>query len=139
MYPMEDSPSFTGIDFPTPVSQSDKLEKQNPNHAINVFGWENKHVIVYRTSETYSAIPRINLMLFQQGENTRYSHVKRLTALSIISVNFVCMATQWCPEYVNLQRFYGAPSMSIYRDFAEILCCPSLSIFTEILHDRLNV
>jgi len=23
-------------------------------------------------------------------------------------------------EYVNLQRFYGAPSMSIYRDFVEI-------------------
>jgi len=30
----------------------------------------------------------------------------------------------WCPEKVNLQRFYGAPSMSIYRDFAEISWCP---------------
>ena len=30
----------------------------------------------------------------------------------------------WCPDYVNLQRFHGAPTMSIYRDFAEIPCCP---------------
>ena len=30
----------------------------------------------------------------------------------------------WCPDYVNLQRFYGAPNMSIYRDFAEISWCP---------------
>ena len=30
----------------------------------------------------------------------------------------------WCPDYVNLQRFHGAPTMSIYRDFAEISCCP---------------
>ena len=23
----------------------------------------------------------------------------------------------WCPDYVNLQRFYGALTTSIYRDF----------------------
>jgi len=74
----------------------------------------------------------------------------------------VCQFTEisWCPEYVNLQRFYGAPSMSIYRDvmvprvcqFTEILQrfhgAPSMSIyrdhvmvprvcqFTEILQDQ---
>jgi len=35
----------------------------------------------------------------------------------------------WCPEYVNLQRFYGAPSMSIYRDFT----VPRVCQFTDIL------
>ena len=39
----------------------------------------------------------------------------------------------WCPDYVNFQRFfqrfYGAPTMSIYRDFM----VPQLSQFTEIL------
>ena len=34
-----------------------------------------------------------------------------------------------CPDYVNLQRFYGAPAMSIYRDFM----VPQLRQFTEIL------
>ena len=80
-YPTEDGLNFTGIDFPTPVSQIDRLERQNPNLAINVFGWENEHVIVHRISEKGGEIPRINLMITKQGENTRYSYVKRLTAL----------------------------------------------------------
>ena len=80
-YPTEDGLNFTGIDFPTPVSQIKRLESQNPNLAINVFGWENGHVVVYRISEKGGEIPRINLMLIKQGENTHYSLVKRLTAL----------------------------------------------------------
>ena len=39
-YPTNDGLNFTGIDFQTAVSEIDKLEKQNPNIAINVFGWE---------------------------------------------------------------------------------------------------
>ena len=72
---------FTGIDFPTPVSQIAKVERQNPGTAINVFGWEKNEVIVYRLSEQAGNIPRINLMLTKKGENTHYSLVKRLTAL----------------------------------------------------------
>ena len=80
-YPTEDGLDFTGIDFPTPVSQIDRLERQNPNLAINVFGWENGHVVVHRISEKDGGTPRINLMITKQGENTHYSLVKRLTAL----------------------------------------------------------
>ena len=80
-YPTEDGLNFTGIDFPTPLSQIDRLERQNPNLAINVFGWENGRVVVHRKSEKGGEIPRINLMLIKQGENTHYSYVKRLTAL----------------------------------------------------------
>ena len=80
-YTTEDGRNFTGIDFPTPVSQIDKVEKQNPNLEINVSGWENDHVIVHRISEKDGALPRINLMLILQGENTNYSFVKRLNVL----------------------------------------------------------
>jgi len=80
--PTEDGLNFTGIDFPTPVSQIDRLERQNSNLAINVFGWEKKRVIVHRISEKGGEIPRINLMTTKQGENTHCSYVKRLTALS---------------------------------------------------------
>ena len=73
--------NFEGIDFPTPVSQIDRLERQNPNLAINVFGWEKEQVIVHRLSEKGGDIPRINLMVTKQGVNTHYSYVKRLTAL----------------------------------------------------------
>ena len=80
-YPTEDGLNFTGIDFPTPVSQIDRLERQNMNLAINVFGWENEQVVVHRISEKGGEISRINLMITKQGENTHYSYVKRLTAL----------------------------------------------------------
>ena len=39
-YPTNDGLNFADIDFPTPVSQIDKLERQNPGLAINVFGWD---------------------------------------------------------------------------------------------------
>ena len=80
-YPKEDGLNFTGIDFPTPVSQIGRLERQNHNLAINVFGWENGQVVVHRISEKGGEVPRINLMLTKQGENTHYGLVKRLSAL----------------------------------------------------------
>ena len=80
-YPTEDGLNFAGIDFPTPVSQIGRLERQNPNLAINVFGWENDRVIVHRISEKDGEIPRINLMLVKKDENTHYCLVKRLSAL----------------------------------------------------------
>jgi len=80
-YPTNDGLNFEGIDFPTPVSQIDKLERQNPDLAMNVFGWDKEQVIVHRISEQDGNIPRINLMITKQGDNTHYSYVKRLTAL----------------------------------------------------------
>ena len=73
--------NFTGIDFPTPIWQIDRLERQNQNLAINVLGWENEQVVVHRISEKGGEISRINLLITKQGENTHYSYVKRLTAL----------------------------------------------------------
>ena len=80
-YPTEDGLNFTGIDFPTPVSQIDRLERQNQNLAINVFGWEKEEVVVHRLSDKVGEIPRINLILTKKGENTHYSLVKRLSSL----------------------------------------------------------
>ena len=40
-YPTED-----GLNFPTPVSQIGRLERQNHALAINVFGWEDGQVVV---------------------------------------------------------------------------------------------
>ena len=50
-YPTEDDLNFTGIDFPTPLSQIDRQERQNQNLAINVFGWENEQEVVHRISK----------------------------------------------------------------------------------------
>ena len=79
-YPTEDGLNFTGIDFPMPVSQIDRLERQNHALAINVFGWEDGRVVVHRISEKGGEIPRINLMLVKQGENTLLPCEKALSA-----------------------------------------------------------
>ena len=80
-YPVNDGINWSGIVFPTPVKQIDKLEAQNENFAINVFAWENDCVIVYRLSEKEKSLLRINLMLIESGEKQHYCFVKRLSAL----------------------------------------------------------
>ena len=80
-YPVNDGIDYEGIDFPTPVKQIDKLEAQNKNLAINVFGWENNCVIVHRISKKEANVPRINLMLIESGEIQHYCYVKRENAL----------------------------------------------------------
>ena len=62
-YPTEDGLNFTGIVFPKSVSQIGRLERQNPNLAINMFEWENEQVVIHRISEKGGEIPRINLMI----------------------------------------------------------------------------
>ena len=49
-YPRDDGLDFTGIDFPTPLSQISKIEEQN-NLAITVFGWCEGKTVVVRVSE----------------------------------------------------------------------------------------
>ena len=80
-YPVADGINYTGIDFPTPVKQIDKLEAQNRNLAIHAFGWENDCVIVHRLSKKEAKVPRINLMLIEKGEKQHYCYVKRVSAL----------------------------------------------------------
>ena len=80
-YSKNDGINYKGIDFPTPVKQIDKLEKQNPNLAINVFGWEKDTVIVHRISSKEKSVKRINLMLIESGKIQHYCYIKRESAL----------------------------------------------------------
>ena len=80
-YSKNDGINYAGIDFPTPVKQIDRLEKQNGKLAINVFGWENDTVIVHRISRKEPKVPRINLMLIESGKIQHYCYVKRESAL----------------------------------------------------------
>ena len=80
-YPVKDGINYGGIDFPTPVKSIDKLEAQNRNIAINVFGWENNCVIVHRISKIETNVPRINLILIESGKIQHYCYIKRVSAL----------------------------------------------------------
>ena len=48
-YTKDDGLNFKKVESPTPVSQISKVETLN-NLAINVYGWENNKVIIYRIS-----------------------------------------------------------------------------------------
>jgi len=50
-HPTEDGIDYTRLYFPTAITQIDRLEGQNENLAINVFGWGEDSFVVYRLSE----------------------------------------------------------------------------------------
>lgn len=71
--------NFTGIQAPTPISQIQKVEKQN-NLAINVFGWD-KGVIIHRLSKQPGDMSRINLLLIEKAVRFHYTNIKNLSRL----------------------------------------------------------
>ena len=75
--------NYERIDFPTPINQITKLEKQNRNLAINVFGWEDDHVVIHRVSERREEknVKLVNLTLIEKGMNQHYCWIKRESAL----------------------------------------------------------
>jgi len=72
-YPTNNGTDWSGIDFPTPLKQINKLEVQNKNLSINVFGWDGK-VNSLRISK---AVNQINLMLYKE----HFSFAKNVNAL----------------------------------------------------------
>ena len=82
-YPVNDGINYEGIDFPTPIKQINKLEKQNRNLAISVCGWEDDNVVIHRISERREEknVKLVNLMLLEKGTNQHYCWIKRESAL----------------------------------------------------------
>ena len=67
--------NLEGIDFPTPISQITKIEKQN-SLAINVYGWEKNSPVVYRISEQPENIKRINILMITENDKFHYVWIK---------------------------------------------------------------
>ena len=98
-YPVNDGINYESINFSTPAKQIDKLQVQNRNLAINVFGWENDCVIVQKISRRDEKVPRINLILIELGETQHYCYVKRVSALLFDKTKnhktHFCMMCDW--------------------------------------------
>ena len=64
--------NFDGIKFPTPISQTPKLEKQNPDLAINVYGYtispkmKKTNIFPYYISDQTKEKLRTNLLLISE-------------------------------------------------------------------------
>ena len=79
-YPKQDNSNMEGIDFPTPISQINKIERQN-NIAVNVYGYE-RAVVPYHISGQPTEMPRINLLLLHnKQDNYHYCWIKHLSRL----------------------------------------------------------
>ena len=72
--------NFDGISAPTTTSQISKVEKQN-NLAINVFGWEQKSVIIHEISKQPANIKRINTLVIEKDGRYHYTWIKNLNRL----------------------------------------------------------
>ena len=90
-YPEDHGFDFTGIDYPTPISQIHRIEEQNPL-AINVFGWDNAHacVIIIKlsgaaqartTGDAAQARTTVNMLLIEKAGKSHYTWIKDLNRL----------------------------------------------------------
>ena len=77
--------NWTNISFPTPLTQIERFEKQNP-YSINVFGWNGESVYPLRISKHENG-QCINLMLLTNNENQHYCWIKNMSALTASQIN----------------------------------------------------
>ena len=71
-----------GIDFPTPLTQITRFEKQN-QYSINVYGYTGTSVYPLRISKTHTKGKReINLILPTNGGNQHYCWIKNMSRLT---------------------------------------------------------
>lgn len=73
----EHSLNLTGIEFPTPLSKVEKVEKQN-DLSINVFGYEEGHVFLLYLTKQENGHTEINLLCLSEEGNSHYCWIKNL-------------------------------------------------------------
>ena len=73
-YPTKDGLNFKGVSAPTPLSELDRVERQN-TLALNVYGWEDGGVVIHHLSKA-EVNRRINLFLVTKGVQHHYPWVK---------------------------------------------------------------
>ena len=77
--------NWTNISFPTPLTQIEQFEKNNP-YSINVFGWNGTSVYPLRISK-HENEQCINLILLTNNENQHYCWIKNMSALTASQIN----------------------------------------------------
>ena len=77
--------NWEGIDFPTPIYQIARFEKQNP-YSINVFGYTGERVYPLRISE-HENKQCINMILFLNKKNKHYCWIADMSRLTASQIN----------------------------------------------------
>ena len=85
-YPINDGLNFSEIDFPTPVSQINRLEKQNPNLAIQCVAQFSYTLVCNRY--LFVCATKISEFSIKDSPFTYLQYIKRLAASSTYVQNY---------------------------------------------------
>ena len=88
--PFLDELNIEGIRWPTPIEDIAKFEKNN-NMAINVFGYEEEHIVSIRIS-SFTSEREINLLLITGDEKRHYCLIKDFSQLMSYQRKHKCKA-----------------------------------------------
>ena len=112
----DDGFDFTGISFPTPLTEIPKVEAQN-NARINIFGYDERtkkiNILHVSEHEGKDAL-EVNTLLMQKDMKSHYCYVKSLSAL-------LCSQQQSMKHHVHYCKrcLKGFSSEHVLRNHAE--------------------
>ena len=70
---------WSGLSFPTPLSDISKFERRNPGLAVNVFGFEDGHIFPLKISEVKGKM--IDLLWLRKNEKAHFCWIRSLSRL----------------------------------------------------------
>ena len=97
----ENTLNMEGIEYPVSLKDINKFEKQNPNIAITVLGYEGKSVYPLRNSDSTDRDYDIILMLIEEGGVKHYCLVKNLSRLLASQVSKAERKKYFCTRCFN--------------------------------------
>ena len=80
--PHENQYNWKGVEFPVSIKSIDKVEKNNPDIAVNVLFSYKKNIYAARRSErNVKCKKQVNLLMIVDGENRHYTAIKSISRL----------------------------------------------------------
>ena len=103
-----------GIDYPVSLKAIDKVEKQNPDIFINVFGYESC-VYPLRISKYYNRPMEMNLLLISDDEKQHYCIIQDMSRLLSSQTSNKKVKHHYCLRCLN--PFYSEESLAKHHEY----------------------
>lgn len=76
--PFEHELNMNDLNYPVTIDQIKKFEKQNHSISVNVFGFEDKHVLPLRITKCQNRAHHIDLLLLQSETESQYVLIQNI-------------------------------------------------------------
>ena len=77
----ENEINMRNINYPVKVKDLKRIENQNPDISINIFGFEDEKIFPIRITEKVNANHHVNLLMITDDNNTHYVWIKHFSRL----------------------------------------------------------